>query len=169
MSTYPFQSHTMDLSDGSHIHYVDECSGPTLIFLHGNPAWSFLYRNIILDLRRHFRCIAPDLPGFGLSRARTGFGFTAQDQADVVVEYVDQLGLRDAGVMMQDWGGPIGLYLAQNRPETVSRLSIGNTFAWPSRTIATSRFPTRGISFRRMRPMRFATPSGTGMCGALQT
>ncbi|WP_120634565.1 alpha/beta fold hydrolase [Ruegeria sp. EL01] len=124
---YPFQSHAMDLSDGSHIHYVDEGSGPTLILLHGNPAWSFLYRNIILGLRGHFRCIAPDPPGFGLSRARAGFGFTAQEQA----EFVDQLGLRDAGVMMQDWGGPIGLYLAQNRPETVSRLIIGNTFAWP--------------------------------------
>ncbi|MQQ10287.1 alpha/beta fold hydrolase [Epibacterium sp. SM1979] len=130
-SLYPFTSRWVTLGDGTRMHYVDEGTGPVLLLLHGNPAWSFLYRNIILGLRGHFRCIAPDLPGFGLSQARAGFGYTAKEQADVIVDFVDQLGLKGIGVMMQDWGGPIGLHLTQTRPQSVERLIIGNTFGWP--------------------------------------
>ncbi|WP_170378647.1 alpha/beta fold hydrolase [Ruegeria atlantica] len=131
LTLYPFRSNWATLADGSHIHYVDEGHGPVLLLLHGNPAWSFLYRNIILNLRGQFRCIAPDLPGFGLSQAPAGYGFTASEQAQAIVQFVDLLGLKDIGVMMQDWGGPIGFFLAQTRPEIVERLIIGNTFAWP--------------------------------------
>lgn len=128
---YPFESHWAELADGTRIHYVDEGRGPVLLLLHGNPAWSFLYRRIILGLRGQFRCIAPDLPGFGLSHAGASFGFTAAEQAAIIVDFVDHLSLRGIGVMMQDWGGPIGLNLAQTRPGMVDRLIIGNTFAWP--------------------------------------
>lgn len=128
---YPFKSNWVDLGSGSRVHYVDEGRGPVLLFLHGNPSWSFLYRNIIPRLSGHFRCIAPDLPGFGLSEAVDGFGFTAREQAQVVVEFIDQLDLKGVGVMMQDWGGPIGIFATQMRPERIDRLIIGNTFSWP--------------------------------------
>ncbi len=128
---YPFASHWLNLSSGGCIHYLDEGSGPVLLLLHGNPAWSFLYRNIIPRLSRSFRCIAPDLPGFGLSRAAPGFGFGAHEQAAAIVEFIDQLDLTGISIMMQDWGGPIGLWASEQRPERVERLIIGNTWAWP--------------------------------------
>ena len=128
---YPFKSNWVDLGSGSRVHYVDEGRGPVLLLLHGNPSWSFLYRNIISRLSGQFRCIAPDLPGFGLSEAADGFGFTAREQAQVMVEFIDKLSLQGVGVMMQDWGGPTGLYAAQMRPERIDRLIIGNTFGWP--------------------------------------
>lgn len=129
---YPFKSNWVDLG-GSRIHYVDEGHGPVLLLLHGNPSWSFLYRNIIAQLRGSFRCIAPDLPGFGLSNAADGFRFTAREHAHVVVEFIDRLDLKGVGVMMQDWGGPIGIFAAQMRPDRIERLIIGNTFSWPLR------------------------------------
>ncbi|HVA59701.1 MAG TPA: alpha/beta fold hydrolase [Mycobacteriales bacterium] len=63
---FPFQSRFVDI-DGHTVHYVDEGSGPTLLLLHGNPTWSFVYRDVIRTLRNEFRCIALDYPGFGLS------------------------------------------------------------------------------------------------------
>jgi haloalkane dehalogenase len=102
-----------------------------LLLLHGNPSSSFLYRNIIRRLRGQFRCIAPDLPGFGLSEATKAYGFTAREQAQTIVEFIDHLDLKGVGVMLQDWGGPIGVFAAQQRPDRVDRLIIGNTFAWP--------------------------------------
>jgi haloalkane dehalogenase len=120
----------MDL-DGGRIHYVDEGAGETLLLLHGNPSWSFLYRKIIGALRSEFRCVALDFPGYGMSDARAGYGFTPKEHSDVLEHFVDRLGLKDLTMMVQDWGGPIGLGLGGRRPELVRRLIIGNTFAWP--------------------------------------
>jgi haloalkane dehalogenase len=120
----------MDL-DGGCIHYVDEGAGETLLLLHGNPSWSFLYRKIIAALKSDFRCVALDFPGYGMSDAPAGYGFTPKEHSDVLEHFVDRLGLRDLTVMVQDWGGPIGLGLGGRRPGLVRRLIIGNTFAWP--------------------------------------
>ena len=124
----------VDLPGGARIHYVDEGSGQTLLFLHGNPAWSFQWRDLIAGLRGSFRCIALDYPGFGLSLAPPGYGFTPREQSLVLEEFVDCLGLGDLTLVMQDWGGPIGLGFAGRRPELVSRLVLGNTWAWPTNT-----------------------------------
>ena len=117
--------------DGVRIHYVDEGSGDTLLLLHGNPSWSFLYRKMIPALRDQFRCIALDYPGYGMSDAPARYGFTPGEHSAVLGRFVDQLGLSDLTIMVQDWGGPIGLGLAVRRPELVRALIIGNTFAWP--------------------------------------
>jgi haloalkane dehalogenase len=66
---YPFESRYVEI-EGSRVHFVDEGTGPTLLFLHAAPAWSFIYRNFIVELRGRFRCVALDYPGFGLSAAR---------------------------------------------------------------------------------------------------
>jgi len=124
----------IDLPSGARVHYVDEGAGETLLFLHGNPAWSFQWRDLIAGLRPSFRCVALDYPGFGLSSAPPGYGYTPREQSRVVEEFVDQLGLRDLTLVMQDWGGPIGLGFAGRRPELVSRLILGNTWAWPTST-----------------------------------
>jgi pimeloyl-ACP methyl ester carboxylesterase len=122
----------VDLPDGARVHYVDVGTGPTLLFLHGNPAWSFQWRGVIAGLRGAFRCVALDYPGFGLSSAPAGYGFTPRQQSQVVESFVDRLGLRDLTLVMQDWGGPIGLGLAARRPELVRAVVVGNTWAWPT-------------------------------------
>lgn len=124
----------LDLSSGARIHYVDEGAGETLLFLHGNPSWSFQWRDLIRGLRGSYRCIALDYPGFGLSEAPAGFGFTPREQSLVAEEFVDRLGLRDVTLVMQDWGGPIGLGLAGRRPELVRRVVLGSTWAWQTST-----------------------------------
>ncbi|WP_438002125.1 alpha/beta fold hydrolase [Sorangium sp. So ce185] len=122
----------VELPSGARVHYVDEGQGETLLFLHGNPAWSFQWRELIHGLRGSYRCVALDYPGFGLSEAPAGFGFTPGEESRVVEELVDRLGLRDVTLVMQDWGGPIGLGFAGRRPELVRRVVLGSTWAWPT-------------------------------------
>lgn len=117
--------------DGARIHYVDEGKGDTLLLLHGNPSWSFLYRKIIPALRGEYRCVTLDYPGYGMSDAPPGYRFVPGEHSAVLEKFVDKLGLKNLTVMVQDWGGPIGLGFAGRRPELVKRLIIGNTFAWP--------------------------------------
>ncbi len=130
---YPFAHHFVTLSGGERVHYLDE--GParprgTIVFLHGNPTWSFLYRNIVRELRDEYRCVALDYPGFGLSEAPPGYDFLPRTQSHAVEQTLDALGLSGVALMVQDWGGPIGLGMAGRRPELVSSLLIGNTWAW---------------------------------------
>lgn len=128
---FPFESHFVEL-DGNLVHYVDEGSGPILLMLHGNPTWSFLWREVIRALRDDFRCIALDYPGFGLSAARPRYRFLPEEHADVVAAFVDALGISGATLLGQDWGGPIGLAVGQRRAGTFDRLVLANTWAWPT-------------------------------------
>jgi haloalkane dehalogenase len=127
---FPFESRFVELG-GARVHYVDEGSGPTLLMLHGNPTWSFLYRGMIAVLRERFRCVALDYPGFGLSDAPAGYGYTAAEHSEVVADFVSALDLREWTPVMQDWGGPIGFGAALREPERVAALAILNTWAWP--------------------------------------
>jgi haloalkane dehalogenase len=127
---YPFESRFLDLT-ACRIHYIDEGAGPVILFLHGNPTWSFLYRNVIAGLQGRFRCIALDYPGFGLSTARPGYGFSPAEHTELVERFISALDLRELVVMGQDWGGPIGLAAAARQSARVSGLVIANTFAWP--------------------------------------
>ena len=99
---YPFASHFEDIN-GSRVHYLDEGAGPPLILLHGNPTWSFLYRDVITGVRDRYRCIAVDYPGFGLSQAAPGYGYTPAEHAQVVEDLIVRLDLRGATLMVQDW------------------------------------------------------------------
>ncbi|ORA67129.1 alpha/beta hydrolase, partial [Mycolicibacterium insubricum] len=127
---FPFESRFIDI-DGHRIHYVDEGAGPVLLFLHGNPTWSFDYRKVIDALRTEFRCIAVDYPGFGLSAAAPGYRYLPAEHAEVIGGFVDALDLRGVTLVAHDWGGPIGLAVAQRRPERFDRLVLTNTWAWP--------------------------------------
>lgn len=127
----PFEHHFLEI-EGSRIHYLDEGSGDTVLLLHGNPAWSFLYRKIIAGLCDQFRCVAPDYPGYGMSSpGPPGYSYTQREHSTILERFVDALELRDLTIMVQDWGGPIGLGLAGRRPGLIRALIIGNTFAWP--------------------------------------
>jgi haloalkane dehalogenase len=136
---YPFESRFAEVG-GAHVHYIDEGAGPPLLLMHGNPTWSFLYRDVVRALSDGFRCIAVDYPGFGLSSAPGGYGFTPAEHAGVLEQLVVTLDLRDVTMMVQDWGGPIGFSVATRHPERFSGFVIGNTWAWPKSDLATQAF-----------------------------
>ncbi|OBH53509.1 haloalkane dehalogenase [Mycobacterium mantenii] len=136
---YPFQSRWCDGAQGR-IHYIDEGDGPPILLCHGNPTWSFLYRNIVIALRDKFRCIAPDYLGFGLSDRPAGFGYKIHEHARVLGELVDHLGLDGYLTMGQDWGGPIGMAVAVERAERIRGVILGNTWFWPADVLTTRIF-----------------------------
>jgi len=127
---FPFESRFADVG-GAQVHYIDEGQGPVLLCLHGNPTWSFLYRHIVNGLRDQFRCIALDYPGFGLSTPPAGYRYTTAEHARVVEGFIEQLDLRDVTLMVQDWGGPIGFWVATRHPDRFRSFVVGNTWAWP--------------------------------------
>jgi haloalkane dehalogenase len=100
-----------------------------------------VYREVIRGLRDRFRCIAPDLPGFGRSRpVPAGYGFTPAEHAEVLRAFVCELDLRDVTLMVQDWGGPIGFAVAGAEPDRFARFVVGNTWAWPKSDPGTQAF-----------------------------
>jgi haloalkane dehalogenase len=113
---------------GLRMHYVDEGTGRPVLLLHGEPTWAFLYRKIVPAVSGVARAIAPDYFGFGRSDKPTRIEDYSYDfHYDSIERLADELDLRDATVVVQDWGGPIGLRLAVERPDRVARLVILNT------------------------------------------
>ena len=123
----PWKPHYHTLKSGHRMHYVDEGSGPVIVLLHGNPTWSFFYRHLIEDLRRDFRCIAPDYVGCGLSDHPTDVYFRATERIEQVGELLDALGIDRFSLVMHDWGGSIGTGLAVRRPEKIVKMVYFNT------------------------------------------
>ena len=143
---YPFEPRRLAV-DGVAMSYVDEGDGPMVLMVHGTPSWSFLYRHLVRGLRDAFRCVVPDLPGFGLSDKPPGDGYRPEDQAGRLTAFIDALGLKDITLVVHDFGGPIGLAHAIDRPTDVCRLVLFNTwmwslarnrhYAWPARLMST--------------------------------
>ncbi len=126
---YPFVSHYMELATGK-IHYVDEGNGQPIVMIHGNPTWSFLYRNFIKELSHSYRCIAVDHLGFGLSDKPIDWSYTPAEHAKNLSTFIKNLQLKDAILVVQDWGGPIGLSYALEHAETIKGLVVMNTWMW---------------------------------------
>jgi pimeloyl-ACP methyl ester carboxylesterase len=91
----PFE-HRFVALDGARIHYLSEGTGETVLLLHGNPAWSFLYRKIIAGLKGDFHCVAPDFPGYGLSSAPPGYGYTPREHSAFLERFADAYPQRSA-------------------------------------------------------------------------
>lgn len=130
-SEYPFKDHWMPYRDGM-IHYVDEGQGPVILLLHGNPTWSYLYRNVIKELSGECRLIALDYPGLGMSRAPSDYGYTPKEHSEAVTEFIQRLNLKEFVLVVQDWGGPIGLGYAVRHRENLRGIVVMNTWAWPA-------------------------------------
>ena len=114
--------------NGLRMHYVDEGAGDPVLLLHGEPTWAYLYRKMIPPLAEVARVLAPDYFGFGRSDKPTRIEDYSYDVHYASIErFADELDLRGTTVVVQDWGGPIGLRLAVERPDRVSRLVILNT------------------------------------------
>lgn len=131
---YPFQSHWLKTPVGN-MHYVDEGSGEAVIMLHGNPTWSFFYRDLIKDLSATHRCIAPDHIGCGLSDKPQKWSYRLQDHIDHVLALIEKLGLESFSLVVHDWGGAIGMGVAEALPERVKRIVVMNTAAFRSQRI----------------------------------
>ena len=125
---FPFESHYREL-DGLRLAHLDEGDGETVVFVHGEPTWSFLWRNVLPPVREAgFRCIAPDLAGFGRSDKPIELDWYSYDRHVAnTASLLEQLDLRDATIVVHDWGGPIGLRLAVEHPERIARIVILDT------------------------------------------
>jgi haloalkane dehalogenase len=125
---YPFESHYREL-DGLRLAHLDEGEGKPVVFFHGEPTWSFLWRKVIPPVRdAGFRCIAPDYAGFGRSDKPTDVGWYSYDRhVEQMASLLEELDLRDATAVVHDWGGPIGLRLAVEHPDRISRIVIMET------------------------------------------
>ncbi len=124
---FPFEPHYLD-QDGLRMQYLDEGEGDPVLCLHGEPTWSFLYRRMIPVLAPAARVVAPDYFGFGRSDKPTEAGWYSFDRHyGSILRLVEEFDLRRLTVVVQDWGGPIGLRLAVEHGDRVDRLVILNT------------------------------------------
>jgi cis-3-alkyl-4-acyloxetan-2-one decarboxylase len=130
-SLYPFESHWLSIQ-GLRYHYLDEGQGPALVLLHGNPTWSFYWREMVLALRGKYRVIVPDHIGCGLSDkpGPGSYGYRLANRIDDVLRLIDHLGLEKIGLVAHDWGGAVGMGAAVAAPQRFSRLVLMNTAAF---------------------------------------
>lgn len=129
---YPFNSNFFSTQYGQ-LHYIDEGEGDTILFIHGTPTWSFLYRKQIRALSKTYRCIALDHIGFGLSDKPKSFAGTPQTHAKNLTLLIEHLSLKDITLVVHDFGGPIGLSYAIAHPENIKRIVMFNTWLWETK------------------------------------
>jgi haloalkane dehalogenase len=134
---YPFEGKWMDLDREGSIHYLDE--GPprggagTVVFSHGTPTWSIDWRRLMGALKGEYRCVALDHLGFGLSERPWGSDYTPEGHARRFREWMEGLDLQDVTLVVHDFGGPIALPMALERPGRVKRLVVLNSWMWDLR------------------------------------
>lgn len=132
---YPFRSRRMKTGHGHAMHYIDEGRGQAIIMVHGNPTWSFFYRNLVLGLKGKYRCIVADHIGCGLSEKPQKYPYLLENHIDNLCRLIDSLELKSFHLIVHDWGGPIGIGMAQRFPEKLKKVVILNTAAFSSTRI----------------------------------
>jgi haloalkane dehalogenase len=122
---FPWESQFRDW-EGLRLAHIDEGDGPPVVFFHGEPTWSFLWRKVIPPVRdAGFRCLAPDLPGFGRSDKPEDFGWYSYDNhCEAMSAFVEDLDLRGATAVVHDWGGPIGMRMFAEHADRFDRLVV---------------------------------------------
>lgn len=154
---YPFERNFLEV-DGQRMHYVDEGRGEAVLMLHGNPSWSFYYRNLINALKGHHRTVAPDHIGCGRSDKPddADYDYSLESRVRNLGQLVDHLGLERITLVVHDWGGMIGMAWAVQNPDRIARLVVLNTAAFPlpaakrfPPTIALARSPALGAGLVR--------------------
>lgn len=125
---YPYAQHWLDL-DGVKMNYVDEGpkDAPVLVMSHGNPTWSFYYRNLIEAFKEEYRVIVPDHVGCGFSDKPQRYDYTLEQHIQNLEKLIDYLGLKDVNLIMHDWGGGIASGYATRHPENVRSFVAFNT------------------------------------------
>lgn len=134
---YPFAPSVFSTPRGARMSYLDE--GPrhdeAVLMLHGNPTWSFFYRNVVLALRSRHRCLVPDHVGMGLSDKPEAYPYKLETRIADLEALVTSLGIKKIHLIVHDWGGAIGFGLAVNDPTRIGRITILNTAAFRSQRI----------------------------------
>ncbi len=124
---FPFKPNYTEIF-GARVHYLDEGSGEPILCLHGEPSWSYLYRKMIPVLAKKYRALAPDFIGFGRSDKFSEVSdYTYQMHRDTIIKFIEAIKLEGITLVVQDWGGLIGLRVATMLPEKIARLVIMNT------------------------------------------
>jgi haloalkane dehalogenase len=129
-SAYPFSPGEFSVAAGT-MSYVDEGTGTPIVMVHGNPYWSFEYRHLIRHFSGGCRCIAPDHIGFGLSDKPADWDYLPRSHAANLEALLESLDLKDITLVVNDWGGPLGLAYAIGHPDRVANVVITNTWCWP--------------------------------------
>ncbi len=124
---YPWKGKWLHTQHGHRLHYLDEGRGEPLLMVHGNPTWSFYWRNLVKGLSDTYRCVVPDHLGCGLSDKPTDWPYRLEGHIDNLVHLVDALDLHDVTLVVHDWGGPIGFGTALKLPDRFKRLVVFNT------------------------------------------
>ncbi len=132
-TAYPFKSNIFEVN-GHQLHYIDEGTGETILFVHGTPSWSFDYRNIIKSLKNHYRCIAIDHIGFGLSDKPEHYDYSTKNHSNTLEKFILDKQLQDITLVVHDFGGSIGLNFAIHHPEKIQHLVILNSWLWSNKT-----------------------------------
>ena len=158
---YPFQSNYLNIK-GLNYHYIDKGEGEPIVMLHGNPTWSFYFRNMVTALCPKYRTIVPDHMGCGLSDKpdMDQYDFTLKSRVNDLEYLLEHLNLKNnITLMVHDWGGMIGMAYALRYPERISRIIITNTagFFPPGR----KKLPVRLWIIRNLLP--FAVPAVLGL------
>ncbi len=131
---YSFASKYLQLSQGR-LHYLDEGAGPAVVLVHGNPTWSYYYRNLVKTLSSRFRVIVPDHLGCGLSDKPLDFDYTLENHIDNLLLLLNHLEIERTSMVVHDWGGPVGLGAAADEGVELEKLVILNTAAFRSTRI----------------------------------
>ena len=128
---YPFQSNYLNIN-GHKLHYIDEGQGEVLLFVHGTPSWSFDFRKVIKKLSTTYRCIAIDHIGFGLSDKPAEYDYSVQNHSKVLKQFIIEKDLQLFTIVVHDFGGPIGMLVAEKYPERIKNIVILNSWLWSS-------------------------------------
>ncbi len=133
---YPYIENTLQIG-GLKYNYVDEGKkdSPVVIMLHGNPTWSFYYRNVVEHLKTDYRCIVPDHIGCGLSDKPQDYTYTLEDHISNVLKLIEYLEIKEFSLIVHDWGGAIGMGVATRLKERVKNITLLNTAAYRSQDI----------------------------------
>lgn len=128
---YPFESHFLEIEKNS-LHYIDVGSGSIILMLHGNPTWSFFYRNLAKHFSINYRIIVPDHMGCGLSSKPQEYEYTLETHILNLCHLVAHLNLTEITLVVHDWGGAIGMGLATKYPHLIKKMVVMNTAAFKS-------------------------------------
>ena len=126
---YPFENKFLHLEAGN-MHYIDEGNGEVILFVHGTPTWSFLYRDFIREFSTDYRCIAIDHLGFGLSEKPSPLSGTPEWHSQNLSEFIKKLDLKNITLVVHDFGGPVGLAAGIENSERIKKVVLFNSWLW---------------------------------------
>ncbi len=144
---YPFDRNQIQLKSGK-MNFVDEGDGDVILFVHGTPTWSFLYRDFIKSFSKTNRCIAIDHIGFGLSEKPLDFAGTPEAHSANLTEFINKLNLTNITLVVHDFGGPIGLGTAIQEPNKIKQIVLFNTWLWETKNSVSAKKVDKIINSR---------------------